>query len=552
MKKLRKLSVAWLLMLAFFMVASTMTVYAADNRVTNIDIEVVIREDGSAWVVQYWKGEFQTGTENYIPIRTGDIEISEFSVADENGDYTLVSDWDVDAGFDDKKEKCGMVTTKEGVELCFGITEYGHKEYTISYLVTDFIKGYTDANGTNFMFINPNMSTFPTEGSIEIRMENGIPLSASNAGIWAFGFEGMAEFSDGCAYAYTTGVLEGSNSMIVMLQLEKSLLSPSTVLTDSFEQVKNRAMEDSNYGHGGEEEDLTPIFVMLGVLVGGSAVAIGSFAVYSAKRGKELQEFSSGVGYFDGIPNQGNLELTHYLARTFDVSKEDDNILGACMISMMNERSIELRGAVAETGEEYVELRLLKEPEGEIKQKLFTFFSKAAQQGVLGQETLDEYVSKHYGDLKKIVDTAKKNGEAAMKQKQGFVKNPGNCIHHLSEAGKSELSQVIGLHKYLTEHVSMKERTIWEANLWQENMVYAALFGIAEEVLEQLKALYPEHLPEWEERYHHYYWCFIYYQGMHHSIDKAVEATRAEGGGGASSVGGGGGFSGGGCGGGSR
>lgn len=98
----------------------------------------------------------------------------------------------------------------------------------------------------------------------------------------------------------------------------------------------------------------------------------------------------------------------------------------------------------------------------------------------------------------------------------------------------------------------MENRTIWDANLWQEYMVYAALFGIADKALEQLKEIFPEHLPEWEERYHGYYWCFLYYQGLHHSYDKAVEATREEGGGGASSVGGGGGFSGGGCGGGSR
>lgn len=552
MKKLRKPCAALLLMMCFIAAVSAKTVYAADNHVTNLDIEVEIRKDGSAWVVQHWMGEFQTGTENYIPIRTGDIEISEFAVADENGAYLPVSDWNVDAGFDEKKGKCGIVTTKEGVELCFGITEYGHKEYTISYLVTDFIKGYTDANGTNFMFVNPDMSTFPTAGSITIWMEDGTPLSASNAGIWAFGFEGMAEFSDGCAYAYTTRDLEGSNSMIVMLQLEKSLLSPDTVLTESFDEVKNRAMEDSNYGHGGEKENLTPVFVGLGVVVGGVAAAIGSAVVYSAKRKKEFEEFGSGVGYFDGIPNHGKLELTHYLARTFDISKEDSALFSACMISMMNERAIELRGALTETGEEYVELRLLKEPEGETKQKLFQFFSQAAKQGVLGQKTLDEYVSEHYENLQNIMAAAKEDGKAAMKQEHGFIKKPGSWIHHLSETGKQELSEVIGLHKYLTEHVSMENRTIWEANLWQEYMVYAALFGIADKALEQLKEIFPEHLPEWEERYHGYYWCFLYYQGLHHSYDKAVEATRAEGGGGASSVGGGGGFSGGGCGGGSR
>ncbi|MBP3569671.1 MAG: hypothetical protein J6K04_10965 [Lachnospiraceae bacterium] len=185
MKQFKKLTAVVFAVLVLLGVAfgSTATAYAADNHVTNIDIVVYIREDGSAVITQHWTGDFHEGTENYIPIRTGDIDISGFSVSDENGPYTFVEDWDVDASFKKKAGKCGIVETKDGVELCFGITEYGHKEYMFSYVVTDFIKGYRDANGTNFMFINPEMSTFPTAGTIVIAMEDGTPLTESNAGV---------------------------------------------------------------------------------------------------------------------------------------------------------------------------------------------------------------------------------------------------------------------------------------------------------------------------------------------------------------------------------
>ena len=149
MKQFRKLTAAFFAVLVLLGVTlgSTTIAYAASNHVTNIDIEVVIRNDGSAVITQYWTGEFEKGTENYLPIRTGDIGISEFSVSDENGPYTFVEDWDVDWSFKKKAGKCGVVETDDGVELCFGITEYGHKEYTFSYVITDFIKGYRDANG---------------------------------------------------------------------------------------------------------------------------------------------------------------------------------------------------------------------------------------------------------------------------------------------------------------------------------------------------------------------------------------------------------------------
>ena len=537
--------------------SSATTVYAADNHVTNIDIEVVIREDGSAVITQHWIGEFEKGTENYLPIRTGDIGISEFSVSDENGPYTFVEDWDVDWSFKKKAGKCGIVETDDGVELCFGITEYGHKEYTFSYVVTDFIKGYRDANGTNFMFINPEMSTFPTAGRIEILMEDGTKLDDSNAGIWAFGFEGRIEFQGGRVVAYTEKDLEDDNSMIVMLELEKSLLSPKKTVTDeAFAAVREEAMEDSDYGHGDNDEgDKAAAIALVGVIFGGALAAVIGAAAYSAKVTEERKAFANSVGFFADIPNGGDIEMTHYLARTFDVSKEDSLIMGALMLSMMNKNCLELRETADTfgTAKPKLELRLLAEPDTAPERKLFYILSAAADgSGVLREKALDDYAYKHYEEIEEFLEETKSNGREALQNKGGFVKNPGGRIKHLTETGKSELAQVVGLKRYLEESAQMSERDIWEANLWQDYMVYATWFGVAEDVSDQLKRLYPDRLPVFETYHHHYLWCYGYYHGMHNSMDKAAQDAAASGSGGSSSVGGGGGFSGGGAGGGSR
>jgi len=551
----RRLLVAVLLMLCILGVSTATTAYAANNHVTNIDIEVVIRKDGSAVITQYWTGEFREKTENYLPIRTNDIGISDFSVSDENGPYTFISDWDSDASFEEKAGKCGIVETDDGVELCFGITEYGHKEYTFSYVVTDFIKGYRDANGTNFMFINRKMSTFPTAGRIEILMEDGTPLDESNAGIWAFGYEGKIEFRDGHVVAYTEKDLKGKNSMIVMLQIDKELLSPRKSIGDTFEAVREEAMKDSDYGHGDSDDGDKAAIAVVGVIFGGALAAIVGAAVYSAKVKKENKAFADSVGYFADVPNGGDIEMTHYLARTFDVSKEDSLIMGALMLSMMNKNCLELRETADTfgTAEPKLELWLLAEPDTIPERKLFYILSAAADDtGVLKEKALEDYSYEHYEEIEKFIKDTKKNGETAFRNKWGFVKTSGSRIKHLSENGKSELAQVVGLKKYLEESAQMSERDIWEANLWQEYMVYATLFGSAEDVIEQLKRLYPDRLPVFENYHHHYLWCYGYYHGMHNSVDRAAQDAAASGSGGSSSIGGGGGFSGGGVGGGSR
>jgi hypothetical protein len=256
------------------------------------------------------------------------------------------------------------------------------------------------------------------------------------------------------------------------------------------------------------------------------------------------------VGYFADVPNGGNIEMTHYLARTFSMSKDDSLIMGALMLSMMNKNCLELRETADTFGaaEPKLELRLLAEPDTEPERKLFYILSEAAEgTGVLQEKALEDYAYKNYKEVQKFLSGAKKNGENAFKNKGGFLKDSGSRIKHLSDTGKSELAQVAGLKHYLEQNARMAERNIWEANLWQDYMVYATLFGVAEDVIDQLKFLYPDKLPMLETYHHRYIWCHCYYHGMHTSVNKAVQAA-----GGSSSSGGGGGFSGGGHGGGSR
>ena len=97
MKGIKKLLTA----VPLILVLCSATAFAANN-VSEIDIDVTIRDDGSAYIVQNWQGTFNEGTENYIPINTEDIAVSEFMVSDINGNYTFVENWDVDLSFEEK------------------------------------------------------------------------------------------------------------------------------------------------------------------------------------------------------------------------------------------------------------------------------------------------------------------------------------------------------------------------------------------------------------------------------------------------------------------
>lgn len=523
---------------------------SAENHAERIDIDVIVQDDGSAYVLQTWKGVFDEGTENFIPIDTGDIEISDLTVSDEKGKYKTVSSWDTRQSFKEKARKCGINETADGAELCFGISQYGNKTYYIRYTVRDFIKSYSDYDGTNFMFINSNMNTFPTEGRINIRMENGAKLSEENAGIWAFGFEGQIEFRNGSVKAYTDYPLEGDHSMIVLLKLNKGIIHPAKSLDKSFEEVKEEAMEGSDYG-----DDGAPLW--LTVLILAIAAIVILIAVYLIKRKKAIKKFYKDVEYFRDVPNKGDLEVSHFLAQTFDVAEEESLIIGAALLSMINRNFIEPQTNV-QTGmfgktKTSVNLKLCGEPKRSPEKQLYRIVSGAAgADGILQEKELEKYARKHPELLESFVKKAAQRGEKRFAGSGGFTGGSGNCINDLSENGKRELAEVMGLKKFLTDFSLIAEREIKETAIWQDYLVYATLFGIAEKTIRQFEKVYPSRTEEIRRCSQNAMIAGSYYHTVHSSYQKALNEKRNAGGGGSSSVGGGGGFSGGGFGGGSR
>ena len=550
MKRLKRAAVIALLALAL-----TFCAVYAENNVSEIDISVTLCDDGSARIIQNWHGTFDEGTENYIPIATDGIEISDFRVSDSEGEYIFTENWDIDAGFDEKKRKCGINETEDGVELCFGISNYGEKSYAIEYTVADFIKGYSDFDGTNFMLINRGMSTFPTDGKIRITMQNGTELNEENAAIWAFGYDGEIEFLDGGVSAYTTAPLEGDNSMIVMLQLEHGIISPETVLPQSFEDVKNAAFEGSDYGYD-DEASLLEIIIGFAVLFILFAVLV-LIIFLIVRRRREIKEFCRNANYFRDTPCDGRIEISHFLARDFGVSGSDSLIIGALLLSMINKGCLETQTDES-TGvfgkvKQSVNLRLVREPDTDIERSLYTLISAAAgADGVLQEKELENYGYANPKSVNGFIDSAKESGRAKFASCGGYLGAAGRRIKDLSVNGRKMLGEVVGLKKYLEDFSLIAEREIKETIIWQDYMVYAALFGIADKVMKQLERVYPDRIPELEDYNRQVIIAHSYYRSIYGGAVRAEQEARSEGMGGHSSIGGGGGFSGGGYGGGSR
>lgn len=549
----------------------TMPVFAA-NQVTDIGVEVLLSGDGSADITQIWDCDFAEGTEAYFPLENlGEMTLSDFAVSDANGAYKRLDDWKVSASFNEKAGKCGIVKTARGYELCWGITDYGKNRYTIKYKLNGLVSAYDDYDGFNFQFINSGMGTLPTNVTVKIVAKDGTPINDQNGKIWTFGFDGQINFENGAIIAYTEKPLTSStDSVIVMVQLNKGVLTPARIESGSFEQIKKRALEGSNYSSAGagnpksEEEGsfgtitTTALAIVALMFPLAPFLILGVWIWFSLKKRLPVKKLFKDAEYFREAPIAGNIEAVHALARRFRQSDDDGNLIAATFLKLINSGSLEpmTEKSVGIFGKakESISLRLVAPPKfhGTAAKLLYELLVLASgPDGILQEKELEKYCTSNYTVMTELVEEAKQDGEKTLTQINCYNGAPTAYLSCLTERGKSLLLQIIGFKKYLLDFSLINERGIDEVVIWQDYLVFASLLGIADKAIEQFKQVYPTVMP-YQERAEYFYLLAYQYQRASYHAAVSAQAARSSGSGGHSSFGGGGGFSGGGSGGGTR
>lgn len=537
------------------LIFSNSTAFAA-NQVPEMEIDVVLQDDGSAKVTQVWTANTEEGTEFYLGCHdSGYLEITDFSVSDEKKKYTYIEEWDIDSSFEEKAYKCGIVETDKGVELCWGISEYGDNTYTLQYTLHNLVGNYQDADGFNHRFVD-EMSFFPTDVSLTIRSHDGMPLTDEECDIWAFGYEGQIQFKEGEIYAWTDSPLESGQNMTIMLSMEKGILAPIRSVDDSFETVKEKAFEDSDYGETEEELTAGDWILVIGLIAGFAAFIIGVVTMggklfkkaSEAGKRKQLEK----VDYYRDIPNNGNLNVTHYLGYKCGQC-EEENLLGAYLLRLISKGYLEPEDEGVNAKQ--VKLRLVRQPAGDnlYEDILYTVLEVAAgEDNVLQPKELERYFEQNHKPIAAFMESCEKNAKDTLKAGKCLIDMECTGKGSLTEKGRQQLNEILGLKRFLLDFSLIAEREVKETIIWQDYMVYAMLMGIADKVAPQIKELYPEvtnQLEQYERRIHYVnYYNGLLYRGYANER-RRQEMARSSGSGGRASFGGGGGFSGGGRGG---
>ena len=523
----------------------------------DLNIQVVLSKNGDAHITEIRKMSIDSeGTECYIPI--GDLNgsyIQNFMVTDESEQpYANIGDWDVSQSRSWKAGKCGIVTKHHGYELCWGLGDSGERTYITSYTVTNLLKGYEDADGFNYMFIAQGMSPLPDHVRLTIEPEDSIQFTAENTGIWGFRYNGEISFMNYQIVAESSEPFEGRSAMIVMARFNKGMFDPADVREGSFEQVKEFAFDGSDYTSSNDEwtweDTLILLFLIFSFfflpLVGGIWYVL--YIWYARRKVKK------DLLWYRDIPFGGDLQEANKAINAYKYMGADyNNLLSACILKLIDMGGISIEQQTNEKGKTTSNF-VIHEMEDIDKQpvllrQVHNIFKKAAgKDTILEPKELKSWMKDTYnqGATDSFIQIL--HAKTAISNYKGRL---------------DEVRQLFGLKKFLKEFSLLDERHVQEVALWKDYMIYATLFGIADQVIKDMKKINPEYfnMDQVANQMADNRTLPTIYSTMHSSTTRAAmnkaereaqASARSSGHGGHSSWSGGGGFSGGGFGGGVR
>lgn len=566
--------------------------YASSDEIHSIDIKATLMDDGSLLVTEVWKARAGSGTEFFIPkSHMRDIVIMDFKVSDESGPYETIDKWNVDWTFGEKARKCGIHGTSDGVELCFGKSDlHKNKTYTLTYTMRKAAQSFDDMDGFNIRFVNDQMNPAPEKVSFELSLENG-EINENNARVWGFGSDTPIVFEGGKVVVHEINDFGPENHLTVLFGLEKNIIHPISIGSGSFEDLKNTALEGSDYNN--REEDIpvednndneddyyypgyngnsitrfigtaNPIVIPIILIFIASIFSMIMSGIKKSMINSE-NRLPRDVNYWRDLPMKGNILLNSGIY-SVNESLSVTNVVAAYFLKWIKDGNIKLvkekftKGLIFKKDVLEDCFKIIKAPETEdvMEEQLYKLITAASGDDlILRNDELTRAFSR--GDLaERFVKSYKENAFYAAEKSKLLYKKPGFLFLSydvFTERGREEAIKQKGFIKFLKDFTLINEREAVEVALWDEYLVLAALFGLGEKVLEKFKSLDPNY-------------TYAGYTGLdpvlmyrvvnnigtsvNHAYQSNRSSSASHGGGGSMSSGGGGGFSAGGSGGGGR
>lgn len=540
------------------------------NSISSIEMEINIDKNGNATVKETWDAYLTSGTEGYKPYyNLGNSEIKDFTVTMGSTNYTSLNSWDTSGTLSSKAYKNGINEISDGVELCFGISSYGRHTYILNYTITNFVHELNDSELVYFTLMPNNFSVKPDRVYIKIYS----PFRYSDSlDVWGYGYVGEAYVYDGYIEMSTDNGLDSSEYMVVLIKFPTGTFNNLTKLDNDFNYYYEMAEEGAISNDNSDDNDSGSIFITFVSLL----FIFGIFAISLSKaskndsnqkyklnfesKGKKLKD----VPNFRDIPCNKDVFLAYYLSYNYNLMKKQTDVFGAILLKWVKEKKISIikkeKTGIFSKEENNIDLTLKPDFNDSLEKDLFNMLYSASKDGILESNEFESWCQINYKQiLNWFTNVLDSTASSLIINKELTQVEKGTIFKHneylVSDNLREEAIKLKGLKNFLKEFTNIKNREAIEVNLFNEYLIFASIFGIADKVAKQFKKLYPDVVENLDIDYNSVTFINLFSSSSVSAASTAkarAEAYKSGGGGFSSSGGGGGSFGGGGGGGGFR
>ena len=575
----------------------------------SVKLDVNLLKNGDARVTEIRQMIAGTkGTEGYITFNNmGSRKLKDFTVSDDiTGEFVTESSWNVERTRNDKEGRCGIYSTSDGEELCWGLGQPGLHTYVLNYTITDLVRAYKDFDGFNHSFYEA-AEPAAYEAEVRIHCEMDSLKAKENARVWTFGHKGEVAFEDGAVVARSSRDFKSGEGVIVMMQFSKGLFTPQTSYSDSFvEAVKKVAFEGSDYdlvdeGEGGMaslaggeyKEPLTWSDIGLGGLCCMLCVGLFTWPFVHSKR-KRNKQYNRLLGtkdlkqvqYYQRVPLNGNLLKSRIIKSSVTgSSREEKGLIEAFILRLVYSNKVSIVQDRNSNGDWVQLLKIAppQKPDGtDTSLSTLSYEYKSFYYAGNRMPMSDECVMYCLHEI--LYESAGEDHLLQPNELKNYVKDEDRVIAlrpfakalqdvaqdsvSLNNIDSEDAKQVMGFWRYLNDLTLVSERSMQEVTLWKDFLVFASAFDIAEQVRRDMKKICPDYtaldqltrslldndmtsaicssLSNMMLSQVHYARDYETAAEREARIKRERQYSRSSGGGGSSSYGGGGGHSGGG------
>lgn len=541
----------------FFIMMFIMPISALADTIYSVTMDINILEDGTANVKEIWDVKADSGSEWYKTMyELNTSELTNYKVT-MDGKELSYKDWNVNETLSEKSGYYGINYASNGIELCFGKTDYKRHTFVISYTLSNYVFNTNDSQVLAWViYPKADVNYF----SAEISSYYSFPDTLE---VWGYGYKGYAYVENGVIKLSTeSGLYNDYVSVLVKFPLSTFNTTNTDSRYQTFDDVYKVAEEGTfeyNYGTDGNNSTFDIIFIILNFAISFILpFGIVIFGIYQAK--------TMGYGYinnktiskkntpmFREIPCNKDIYYANALIKLNNFGYKESNILGAIILKWVKEKKITFKNKTEGIfNKETSLIDLTGNPifDNDLEKQLFDIMYTASNDGILETKELEKWCKKNYS---KFFNLFKKieNRKIDELEEQGHIykrKNKQECKKKnvMDDTIYEDSKKLYGLKLYLEEFSKMDTKEVLEVHIWDEYLMFAYLFGIADKVAKQLKNMYPEIIEQMDFDYDTI--IFINYMSTR-SVSVASSARSAaqsySSGGGGFSSGGGGGFSGG-------